>query len=196
MPLSFKLQISLQLTPSPFTKPSSTTTQTPRTVRCLLVSLEIWRFCTKMHTALLQVGKRTDQPLIIGGQRVWPTSNSDILRHWPLQWSPLPRLNLTSCQRLVNSDLRRPTPHRKYWTATNLSMDFHCCRCQTAHNRCRFLITLQPASGHGSQPSDWCLDSFTSTTEGVTTTVTSPSPTLLSKNPRTNLRRCCLVIQK
>ena len=64
MPLLFKLQILLQLTPSPFTKPSLTTTLIPLTVRCLLVSLEIWRFCTKMHTSLLQIGKRTGQLLM------------------------------------------------------------------------------------------------------------------------------------
>ena len=64
MPLLFKLQISLQLKPSPFIKPSSTTTSTLWTIRCLLVTLEVWRFCTKMHPSLVQVGKGTGQLLM------------------------------------------------------------------------------------------------------------------------------------
>ena len=45
----------------------------------------------------------------------------------------------------------------------NLSINFHCCRCQTAHTWCRLSTTLQRLNRHGSQLSDWCLDSFTGT---------------------------------
>ena len=122
--------------------------------------------------------RETNRPAADGGQRAWPASKSPIfyvtdrsngfrfLVDTGAEVSVIPhsatdrkhRRDSLTLQAVNDSpialNLRRPTPHRKHWTATNFSMDFHCCRCQTAHTWCRFFTTLQPPSGHGTQLSD------------------------------------------
>ena len=77
----------------------------------------------------------------------------------------------------------------------HFSMDFHCCRCQTAHTRCRFSTILQQEV---DMAHNYLTDGLTHLqVQGVTTTVTSPNLILCDPDtPRTNLRLCYLVYQR
>jgi len=58
------------------------------------------------------------------------------------------------------------------------SMDFHCCRCQTANHWCRFFTLVDIAHNQ-------LTDALTHLhVQGITTTDISPSPAVLSRQPR------------